>query len=57
MVEQGKEPGCPGCGDPGPHETAVRSGKVGGVTLADVGWRCRKCGHEWGFEHFHEERR
>lgn len=53
-MSENKQPKCPGCGDPGPHEAAVRSGKVKDMGVVDVGWRCRKCGHEWGFEYFHE---
>jgi transposase-like protein len=45
--------------------THVRQGKVvhkvlGQIEVADVGWRCEDCGHEWGFEYFkkpEEERR
>jgi hypothetical protein len=58
-------PPCPQGGPAhGPPETCVRHGKVdyadvypalrfkrGTVTgIADVGWECRSCGHEWGFE-------
>lgn len=45
-----KDPDCPECGAAGPHETAVRSGEG----LVDIGWRCRACGHEFGFEMRHE---
>ncbi|MBA7526060.1 hypothetical protein ES705_18230 [subsurface metagenome] len=52
MTEEGKK--CPSCGAEGKHqgwhETAVRNYQVGGHTVADVGWRCWKCRHEWGFE-------
>lgn len=47
---------CPKCGAEGDvyqgeHETAVRQKEVGGVLIVNVGWRCGKCGHEWGFEY------
>jgi len=46
---------CPECGAEGKawhgeHETAVRNYKLPNQTIADVGWRCWHCGHEWGFE-------
>lgn len=45
---------CPNCGAEGKcedeHETAIRNVKLGSVTIVDVGWRCWKCGNEWGFE-------
>lgn len=44
------EPGCPKCGLAGPHDLTTRAAKVDdGVYLLDVGWRCRGCGHEWGY--------
>ncbi len=51
-IETGKK--CPKCGAEGKwqgeHETAVRNYKLHGQSVADVGWRCWNCGHEWGFE-------
>ena len=45
---------CPKCGTEAPqdgqHETAVRNIKLAGIPVVDVGWRCWKCGHKWGFE-------
>ena len=52
---------CPQCGAEGryngEHEMAVRNIEVGSVgpelikrNIVDVGWRCWKCGWEWGFE-------
>jgi len=54
-VEQ-LEPPCPTCGAigkgaNGEHEAAVREGKFLGLhKVIDVGWRCWKCGHTWGFD-------
>ena len=50
---------CPKCGAVDRHQTAVRSGKARWApsryaAVNDVGWRCNKCGHEWGFEVFKE---
>jgi len=41
---------CPNCRRVAVHRCAVRS--IPGV--ADFGWRCIDCGHEWGFECFHD---
>lgn len=45
---------CPKCGYKGPMETAIRKRghqKSSGVkTSVDVGFRCPKCKHEWGFD-------
>ena len=48
---------CPKCGseDIG---TAVRNttlklyvgSTLTDLTIVDIGWRCKRCGHEWGFE-------
>ncbi len=52
MTDEGKK--CPSCGAEGKcqgeHETAVRNCQIGGHRVADVGWRCWKCGYTWGFE-------
>ena len=53
LLNEAKRRRCPSCGCLGPHEAAVRSRTVKGVSLVDVGWCCRKCGNEWGFEVFH----
>ena len=45
---------CPKCDAKGKvhgeNETVVRNVKLASVTMADVGFRCWNCGHEWGFE-------
>lgn len=42
---------CPKCGLQDPtHKLAIRQGYVNGVWVTDIGWRCLRCGHEWGFE-------
>lgn len=47
---------CPSCGTVAVHPPGVRSGKrfdaeLGReVGVVDIGWACRACGHEWGFE-------
>lgn len=45
---------CPACGLVADHPPAVRQSieRIGGMEwgVADIGWRCRNCGHEWGFE-------
>ena len=46
---------CPKCGAKGEvwegeHETIVRQSESEGINIVDVGWRCGKCKHEWGFE-------
>lgn len=52
MTDKGKK--CPNCGAEGKyqgeHEAAARNYQIAGQTVVDVGWRCWKCGHEWGFE-------
>jgi predicted RNA-binding Zn-ribbon protein involved in translation (DUF1610 family) len=40
---------CPNCGSED-IETAVHQYRAHKTVLLDVGWRCRKCLHEWGFE-------
>ena len=53
MVECNLGRKCPKCGAEAPqdgqHETAIREYKTPELTIGDVGWRCWKCGHEWGF--------
>jgi hypothetical protein len=55
----GREPLCPMCGAEGKghngeHEPAIIQGKGTFYDLPAniilMGWRCWKCGHEWGFE-------
>lgn len=45
---------CPECGFVDQHPASVRqgTGSYAGLVanIIDVGWRCRQCGHEWGFE-------
>ena len=41
---------CPKCGAPAPHGAAVRQRSMSGWNLVDMGFECRACGHEWGFE-------
>ena len=46
---------CPECGAKGEvwdgeHETTTRQSDTGNFHIVDVGWKCGKCGHEWGFE-------
>lgn len=53
MADEGKK--CPKCGAAGEvyqgeHETVAHQTKVSGVLVVDIGWRCGKCGFEWGFE-------
>lgn len=43
---------CPRCGLVAEHETCLRQGKIGDKTVVDVGWKCRRCGCEWGFDLF-----
>jgi hypothetical protein len=58
VEENVREQPCPSCGaigkgPNGEHATALRSGTKPGLGFVpiDVGWRCWKCGHEWGFEY------
>jgi hypothetical protein len=53
---------CPKCGAVGKglngeHEAAVREGKFLRHKVIDVGWRCWKCGFEWGFDELEEDAR
>jgi hypothetical protein len=54
MAVQDEAHPCPECGYIAVHNVAVRSGKrvvyKMSVGVVDVGWHCKKCGHEWGFE-------
>ena len=49
---------CPACehsAQPDAFHSAVRNGVDHvGRRIADVGWRCPKCAHEFGFEIFHD---
>ena len=45
---------CPNCGYL-EWTTVTRHGKHGNKSIVDVGYRCDRCGHEWGFEYFKEE--
>jgi len=64
LLEHAREqehPACPKCGSREWH-TSVRQGvitmgvdptyQVTTVTVADFGYKCEKCGHEWGFDLF-----
>jgi len=39
---------CPKCGTPEAATAARQYDNMPGVV--DVGWKCTKCGYEWGFE-------
>jgi ribosomal protein S27AE len=45
---------CPNCGLLTDHPPAVRQATVEWKDttfgLIDVGWYCKRCGHQWGFE-------
>ena len=45
---------CPSCGYL-EWTTVTRQGRRGNTSIVDVGYRCDRCGHEWGFEYFKEE--
>ena len=39
---------CPKCKTTG--ETTIHEYETMPGTAIDIGWKCPKCGHEWGFE-------
>ena len=41
---------CPNCGSED-IETAVHQSRMPSTMFLDFGWRCKRCGHEFGFEH------
>ena len=60
MVEREVEEGglmpeyviCPKCRRRVLNEASVRQGTVHGANIIDIGFKCPKCRHEWGFEVF-----
>ena len=49
MAEEKPEK-CPECGDRGPFLTVPRLVEAEEGHIFEIGYRCVKCGHEWGFK-------
>ena len=49
MCGDAKKVECPKCHTAAVHPAAVRQ-SPGLPGIVDVGWMCKSCGHEWGFE-------